>query len=930
MPIVPLLALVVASAGHPRVPLPLQPFTVELLDLKRGEWVFDDALGQRLSFPGPVGAFAFPGEAEGHMRVAYLCCDPEFPEDLEHAELRQAQAADGAFRIDEPYLAATVTLTTARAGVVRAELRDIRLGPATTGDHYVAGLDLRLGDETFPFWLAPDAAADGLSPRLLTDRVGHVFAAGERVEVTLAASWAGDPAVRRFALKATEYATGDVVWQGEVALRRDAGVSLHTFRVPLQRFGIFDVTATDGAGASAEVRICRVPEPAEVDPDESCIGINLFQQQIWWYAHQVPLMARAGVHWIRPWLAWENTWAVQEPEPGKWDTRALDAALRRMERYDQRYQIILFAPPAWAGGAGSWHVPPSDQMSSWSAYVERLVSQYRGRIRHYEVWNEPDLMWPDDTRLQGDHYVAMLKASYAAAKGADPECVVLGLSHAGVEEWLARVGGAGAGECMDIATVHSYAQPGALGPAVERRKGILERGGMGGTPVWVNELGTIAYDFSPGYSAKYGCSERAQAWAVPALYAEALAEDPRMKAFWFCTYDPRDAAHESQWTGDAGIGVLYLGFLPKLSYAALAATAREIDGRPCLGRVDVTRDIHQVSFEGPVVVVWHDQPKAATPIAATELGCLPRERLTVKDTFGNTIARGLAGDLTIDLSRGTLFIEGGRQMAAVARCESAFTVQPRELSVAAGATDSLRLAAPEGVPVEVTPTAGLPVSAAVEAGAIRLSVQAGSERASGAVAIRAHYAAGQLGLVSPHEAVRWVFVTTGEPNLIRDGAFVLGGVPEWTPERDSPYAWDADVGHSSAGSLRLDGPFDRRLVHWNITPRLGRPLRLRCWTRTEQLEGCLAVLSVAMFGGDGWLGTWGLATTNPASNEENGHPLIAKPAIIPTGSADWTLLDATLPADALTPETHNIAFFVDARHGMGRLWLDDIDLWQPE
>ena len=31
--------------------------------------------------------------------------------------------------------------------------------------------------------------------------------------------------------------------------------------------------------------------------------------------------------------------------------------------------------------------------------------------------------------------------------------------------------------------------------------------------------------------------------------------------------------------GDAGIGVLYLGFVPKLSYAALAGVARQLDGR---------------------------------------------------------------------------------------------------------------------------------------------------------------------------------------------------------------------------------------------------------------------------------------------------------------------------------------------------------------
>jgi len=314
-------------------------------------------------------------------------------------------------------------------------------------------------------------------------------------------------------------------------------------------------------------------------------------------------MAQAGVHWIRPWLAWENTWNTQEPAPGQWETRPLDAALRRMEQYGQRYAIILFHAPAWATGTSSWTAPPLDKMDQWSAYVERLVTQYRGRIRHYEAWNEPDLMWPEETRHSGEHYRAMLQATWEAARRADPNCLILGLSHAGYEGWLENVGRLGVSEYMEGVTIHTYAQPGDFAAHVQRRREILEQYGLGPKALWINELGAPAYDFSPEYSAHFSCSERKQAAVLVSNYAQALSFDPRMKAFWFCTYDPRDAAHESQWTWDAGIGVLYLGFLPKLSYAALAGVAKQLDGRKCLGRVNLTRDLHQVSFEGPLAVV---------------------------------------------------------------------------------------------------------------------------------------------------------------------------------------------------------------------------------------------------------------------------------------------------------------------------------------
>jgi hypothetical protein len=715
-----------------------------------------------------------------------------------------------------------------------------------------------------------------------------------------------------------------------VSVARGDELARKAFRVPLTRFGIAEIVATAPGCPPATLRVCRIPPPRQITPERSAMGINLFQQQIWWYAYQVPLMSKAGVHWIRPWLAWENTWTTQEPEPGRWDTRALDAALRRVRRYGQSYQLILFAAPAWLTGATGWQAPPPEKMDAWTAYVARLVAQYRGRIEHWEVWNEPDGMWPEPTRSAGEHYLAMLKATYAAAKSADPGCTILGLSSAGDEEWLRRVAALGATGYFDIATLHAYDQPRNFAATIERRRAILERGGLGQRPIWVNELGATAYDFSPSYSAKYGCSERSQAVALATLYPEALALDPRMKAFWFCTYDPRDAAHESQWTGDAGIGVLYLGFLPKLSYAALAGTAHQLDGRKCVGRVDLTRDLHQISFEGPVAVIWHDGAREAGPVPATSVGCLPHESITVRDMLTNEVASGRAADMELDLSHGPVYVEGSRQMAAVATCESVVRVSPSTVALAPGATASVQLSMPSGRRVTVTTSEALLVSAAVGRGEMRLTAAEGVGRASGWVRATVTFPSGNLGLAEPHEVVRRVAVTVGAPNLVRDGGFEVGDTAEWTPERTSPYTWDAGVGHAAPGSLRLDGPFDRRLVHWNTEVAPGRELRLRCWVRTDDLSGCLATLNVAFFATDRWLNGWCLATTGKAG-EPADNPLSAgRVGSIPTGAAGWTLVEAMLPSDAVPAETHHAAFFLDAKGGAGRVWIDDVDLWQSE
>jgi hypothetical protein len=930
----------VTTVRRPSVPLPLQPFTVDLLDLKRGEWHFADALGQRLDLDGPAVAYAFAGEARGDPRLAYLCCDPEFPEDVQHAVLKvsdPSSTADGAtwFRVEEPYFAAAVEVLPLGEGVLRCRLYNIDLGPATTGDRYIAALYVMVGGKACPVWLASDQDEAHLNPRLLTDRVGGVF--GEKEQVRLAfVAWPRVKAGGGVKLEAIDYATGDVVWRGDVKAAGTGTFDPQSFTVPLRRFGVFEVSATAEGLPAAKTRVCRIPDRRRVDPDRSGIGINIFQQQIWWYTYQAPLMAKAGVRWIRPWLAWENTWNTQEPKPGQWDTRALDAALRRMEKYGLRYQDILFAAPSWATGGTGWAAPPVEKMGLWEAYVEKLVRQYTGRIRYYEVWNEPDGMWPEATRPSGEHYLAMLKATWAAAKRADPHCVILGLSHAGYEAWLEKVGKLGARDYLDAVTVHVYAPPRDFVGQVERRREILARYGMGEKPLWLNEIGTTAYDFNPQYSARFGCSEFSQASAVTELYAQSLSFDPRMKVFWFCTYDPRDAAHEPEWTGDAGVGVMYLGFLPKLSYAALAGVAKELEGRECLGRQDIAEDLHQISFAGPVAAVWCDRPRERPLVRATDLGCLPEEAVVLTDMFTNQIASGRAGGIKVDLSHGPVYLEGSGQMAAVARAERAAEPDRREVTLSAGTSATVKLLAPVGVEITTQVQPGLPITTTVlparqgTGHTIVLSAPKKLTRASGLVRIRTRFAKGIFGLAAPYEAVRAVSVTAGEPNLVPDGGFFLGNLYEWAPQRKSPYAWDTEVGHAGPGSLRLDAPFDRRLVHWGIRPTAGRPLKLRCWVKAEGFTGCLATLSLAFFAPDKWLKTWCLATSGATGEIEPGWRTVEACGRIPLGSADWTLVEASLGSEMLPPETDNAAFVVDViGGGEGRLWIDDIDLWQP-
>ncbi len=929
------LALAQAPRPTPQVVLPPQPFTLELLDLKRGEWHFEDAFGQNLSLPGTVSAWAYPGGGIEGAELRYLCCDPEYPEDLAHATLKAAAhvPAEGAgrrFRIDEPYFSATIDALPPAGGASECRLSGVRFGPATAGDRYVAGLYLAVGGRNVPIWLSP--GAEGASPvRLLTRRIGNVFTGTEPAIVT--AAQLGTQKARAVALEVRDYLRGDVVWRGKVDVPAGApGQSQVT--IPIARYGIFRVVATSADGsAPAELRICRIPQPRKVDPDKSGFGMNLFQMQIWWYAHQVPLMAKAGVHWIRPWLAWENTWANHRPTPDAWETRPLDASLRRCEQLGLRYATILFAAPNWVSAGEPGPAPPPSKTDVWAKYVGDLAARFRGRIPYYEIWNEPDLMWQESTRHAGLHYVDLLKSGYAAIKRADPKAKVLGFSHAGYEQWLISVVNQGVGGYMDAATMHSYAEPDDFLAQVERRKDILRRGGLGNMPVWFNEFGTIANDFSPAYSREYNCSEKRQAEVLVENYAQALSISPGTKAFWFCTLDPRDPFHKDQFTGDAAIGVLYLGLLPKLAYAALAGAAYELDGRPCVGAARLEPGVRVVAFGGPVAVVWAEKALGRKVLPATAAGCGPSERIVVRDLLANRIAAGPAAGIRLDLTRGPLYIEGSRQLEAALRVQAAAQPGRSGVNLTPGKPETVRLSAPAKAAITVRTDSRLGIAASAARGAagwsVVLAAKPGVERAHGPVAIAVRFPAGALGLTQPRTVTSEIWASVGAPNLVPDGGFRRGGTDAWTPERTSPYIRDAAMGHEEPGSLRLDGPFDRRLVYWGALPKAGQPLKLRLWVRTKDLAAARVTVSLALFGEKGWLRTWCLASTEPSKDIDSSWRVLPGCGTLPIGTLEWTGVEATLPAELLTAEVTKTAFLIDAAGGgSGSIWLDDFDLWQ--
>jgi Glycosyl hydrolase catalytic core len=234
-------------------------------------------------------------------------------------------------------------------------------------------------------------------------------------------------------------------------------------------------------------------------------------------------------------------WPSVNPAPGRYDWSGLDA---RVEAARSRGADIVYTlggvTPRWASskpdafspyGPGQCAVPSSDAI--WKDWVKAVVARYRGAIRYWEVWNEPDLsLFYCGTPEQ---LVRLARLTREAAREVDPQAVILspgmsGYSGTGLLDQFLSNGGA---EQVDTIAFHFYSdkpEDAALRTLNVRR--LMERTGQAGKPLWNTEQGWIDTE---GMAARYSAEVGAAYVARALLVNWALGH----KRFYLYTWDNR-------------------------------------------------------------------------------------------------------------------------------------------------------------------------------------------------------------------------------------------------------------------------------------------------------------------------------------------------------------------------------------------------------
>lgn len=219
----------------------------------------------------------------------------------------------------------------------------------------------------------------------------------------------------------------------------------------------------------------------------------------------------AGTPWPAPrfgsWRLWDAyvAWPNLEPKRGQWDFRRLDKYVAMAELTGVKILLPLGLTPAWASarpeekssyGAGN-AAEPAD-LGDWRNYVRTVARRYKGRIREYEFWNEPNVPWT----AQGGFFsgsvasaVSLVSEAYAVLKEVDAEnrfAAPAAVGDGSHLAWLDRFLAAGGKRCLDVLSYHFYVAeraPESMLPLVAKVREIASRHGLNDRPLWNTEAG---------------------------------------------------------------------------------------------------------------------------------------------------------------------------------------------------------------------------------------------------------------------------------------------------------------------------------------------------------------------------------------------------------------------------------------------------------
>ena len=146
--------------------------------------------------------------------------------------------------------------------------------------------------------------------------------------------------------------------------------------------------------------------------------------------------------------------------------------------------------PSWANGGQGTTVPMTN-MQDWDDFVRAVATRAAGRVKYWEIWNEPN-----DTHFWSGSVATLVTMAQHARdiiKSIDANAVILTPSPTWTttspDQWMTQYLQAGGGQYADVIAFHGYvnSSPESIDPLAANMWKVMNANGQGSKPLWDTE-----------------------------------------------------------------------------------------------------------------------------------------------------------------------------------------------------------------------------------------------------------------------------------------------------------------------------------------------------------------------------------------------------------------------------------------------------------
>ncbi|GAB2799481.1 hypothetical protein GCM10027275_51660 [Rhabdobacter roseus] len=312
----------------------------------------------------------------------------------------------------------------------------------------------------------------------------------------------------------------------------------------------------------------RLKKPTEIKQSPFGIGCETLDRALWDPKEVYPWMDNLPVKWARL----QTGWTRVESQKGTYDWQWLDESVDGLiERGFQPFFNVGYGNTHYTEGDMGYHPLVSEEaMQAWKKFVVALATRYRGKIKYFEIWNEPNLggFWKPG-KIDPKKYVQLVRETAPLIRQHCPDAVIVG----GVVSrlpftFIKALFEEGLGKEIDIFSFHPYT---TIPESYTERIVALRRLVHQYNPaiqIWQGENGFASEPNSTGFPGEGPWTENIQAKIMLRRLLIDCSLDLPM-TLWFLIVDLHDYPKGSGKVNYKGILRTKPEIAPKVAFKAL-------------------------------------------------------------------------------------------------------------------------------------------------------------------------------------------------------------------------------------------------------------------------------------------------------------------------------------------------------------------------